>query len=223
MDAIIGLKDELKRLFLVYFIPGALSAWPWVFIIGKWFNVHPLVDHELLKDYGTTVYIITLIFFYGSGHIIAKLGARIEVRMENLIYTCIHIKHWKKCITDKAFLSNKRIKIEEENQQFTDTWYEYLKVDYPKSEPPLFIRYYTEFIIGLKFELNCLAAIFIMLLSLLYLEHNQFMDIMTKNNLTTFSIFSIVLWFYFLYEAFQGIQMAHELRKKLVEKLRDKK
>jgi hypothetical protein len=219
MDSIIGLKEEIKKLFLVYFIPGAMAAWPWIFVIVKWFNSHPFVNHELLKDYATTVYIITLLFFYGSGHIIAKIGSRIEVLMEKMIYKYIKVGSWYKFIRNKNdFRSLKSKEMKETHENFTDVWYRYLKSEYSKAEAPLFIRYYSEFIVGLKFELNNLAALPIMIISLYYLEKNHFINTMTYCNLLTLAFVCFGIWTYLLYEAFNGIKVAHELREKIITK-----
>jgi len=222
METLIGLKDEIKKLFLVYFIPGTLSAWPWIYIIAKFFVDHPIINQELLKDYGTILYIITLFFFYGSGHIVAKLGARLEVLLEKIIYDFVSIRNWKKFACDQGFRVNKKNEMKATREKFNNTWYNYLKIDYSKSEKPLLVRYYDEFIIGLKFEFNCVISIPIMVLSLVYLENNGFLSIMTTNNLFTFSFVFTILWLYLIYEATRGISVAHELREKIIEKFDSK-
>jgi hypothetical protein len=193
MDTLIGAKEEIKKLFLVYFIPGTLATWPWVFIIGKWFNDHPLIGSDILKEHGVASYVISLLFFYGSGHMLGKLGTRLEVILEWFLFK------FKK--VDKKV--------------FYDTWDKYLNTDYDKTKPSLLRRYYTDFITGFKFELNCMCSLPIMLISLYYLERNRFSDFMTESNLYTLMWVSMGIWLYLLFESLNGIIEADRLRNNL--------
>lgn len=193
MEAFLGIKEDIKKLFLIYFIPGIVATWPWVFLIGTWFKKHPLVSTDVFSDYPVPTYLFILLFFYGTGHFVAKLGARLEVGFENYLFKG----------------RSKKV--------YQDNWYNYLGLDFKKTEPPLILRYYGEFIIGLKFELNTLAAIPLMLGTLLPLEHFQCLDLMEKNSLIVLCFLSTAVWIYLLLEAEKGIVTANELRSKMFD------
>ncbi|MBS1689563.1 MAG: hypothetical protein JSS96_12625 [Bacteroidetes bacterium] len=197
------LDSNSERKILNIFFPGLLATWYlWLSAI---IDIKNLINKDekwkmLFKD--NTILNITIcasafIFIYGIGHLLRKIAIRIEVLQDS---------HYQKNLLTGSCIDDN------EKDEFDKVWYLYLQEKV--NDCPVIIRYYSSFITAYHFELTCVVALIIQLLSILcdyffnnYLSHRfQFFDM----------IISLIFACYLFWEANKSTSVAHYLRKKIV-------
>lgn len=108
--------------------------------------------------------------------------------------------------------------VDEINDKFYNTWEKYLMLQIPSSSEYVIIKYYRGFLNRLKFELNTVAALTIMSFGQLILLF-LFGDLQNIDWINTIVYIVILLVFisFLLIEAFKGIEVLDQLRKKMIK------
>jgi hypothetical protein len=199
MDLASGLKEDFKKLFLNYIALGALILAPPAYYFFQQFKPVEIEEQRLalIKDFSSGIIVGIFILCLVLGHLVLKMGHRFEIIIDNYIFSGRY-------------------------EEFDKLWYEYLKTTFEKNKEPTLVRYYSDFLIGLRFELGLLVALPITYTELFYLDQIKDAKILEANTHIGLLIllFFVYIWLY--NEARQGISEAHILRTHLVEIFKSK-
>lgn len=104
---------------------------------------------------------------------------------------------------------------------FYKRWTSYLLIDIPKDKEPVVLRYYRDVLVRLKFELNTSAALMAMLVGhlVLSIKLNGIRQLFDRLDLLTTLLYVLLIIFIIsilLMEAFKGIELLDDLRKKSI-------
>ena len=102
---------------------------------------------------------------------------------------------------------------------FYKRWALYLSINIPKESEPVILRYYRSVLVRFKFELNTSAALMAMLIGhlIMVIRMFGFQEFWYRINLFDTILYIILIFFVLsilLMEAFKGIELLDELRKK---------
>jgi len=196
MDFGSSFSDTARKVLLQIFFPGIIVCLPFGILLStciqegnaKWLQQ----DLNLLSFFSTAIAIIVL---YGIGHIINKIGARVEVWLE------------------QCFCCKKIILYESEFMRVFD---DYLRTYFDKKSEPVIIRYYSLMVIGLKFELNTCVALVLAFIE--YMVLIRFYDEINLGSRIWFLLILLVLIVsYLIYEAWAGIETLHGYRELIIK------
>jgi hypothetical protein len=219
-NTISGVTNSAKRTFVVEFFPAIISSWPIVFLIVTYYLDLILKKNETalyLSKYEYAATFLLVIFLYGLGHIISKIGLRLELILENILFESIS--------DGNPIIEIERELLEHFNKKnFYENWYNYLRVGFRKEEEPIIIRYYSALVSGFKFELNMLCSLVIMSINY-WIVSEIFMVEIIKCGIYTYSFFLLVLifLFYIIYESFNAIVEQHKLRIEIIKSFNDQR
>lgn len=235
MEAIKAIGTTTKNTITSEFFPGLVATWPLLLYVFKWYREEGKgllgLETKSLNNWEFIVSLILLIVLYGVGHLIGKLGSRLEIILERREIN----KNEKKLNDCNSCSDSNKIEnsIHDEyynKEEFYNTWYQYLRIAFKNDQTPTLVRYYSSLINAFKFELNMICSIIIMNLSLSLIEkdgwlnkgikssikHDLSLDLFSSEFYFLFTIMSIIVVWYLYYEASLAIHEQHKLRKEFI-------
>jgi hypothetical protein len=81
------------------------------------------------------------------------------------------------------------------------------------------IKYISSIVIRMKFELNMIVAILLMIFSLLIIEITNYSLFQNNCMLILFIVIFVLLIFYLIFESMTSIKVLHNCRKRLIDNL----
>lgn len=145
---------------------------------------------ELLKDFSTLIGFALFVLMFGIGHLILKMALRLEITLGNTVY-------------------------KENLEEYNNVWDSYLGTSFKAGIEPVVVRFYSTMLVGLKFELASIVSI-IFLITEIEVIDQFYINLIPFYLHGPMLIASSVLIIYLYYEAREGIEELHKLRKQII-------
>lgn len=194
--------EQAKRIFVGIFFPSIIAVWPTFFVVLQYVN-HD--NPELKKEIHSISFLISatvVIVMYGIGHFIEKIGARLEIYLEDMF------------CKSQGKAENRTF--EDYRKEFNGRFYEYLSTHFAKDCEPVIVRYYSSMLTGLKFELSLIVSLTIMCLSLFF-WNIFYLNLPIMPELIVISVLSLLIIIYLLFEAYTGVYTLDFYREAIVK------
>jgi hypothetical protein len=198
INEISSLKEDSKKTILLYMFPGVIFSWIHIIGLIKFGKANVLLNQWHFEHIEVFYYFLIFLMIYGCGHLMNKIGLRVEVFFESL--------KWMNKYKGK---------------EFDDTFEDYLKTHFEKEKEPVIIRYYSSFITAFKLETTLFCTLILMCISVIL--WNPYLRLLNYNHLIMIIIICLAITLYMTYEIKNAIANAHELRLVIIKSFKDSK
>ncbi len=145
---------------------------------------------ELLKEFSTLIGFALFVLMFGIGHLILKMALRIEITLGDIIH-------------------KNNIK------EYHNIWNSYLETSFKTGIEPVVVRFYSNMLVGLKFELASIISIMFLVTEIEIIDQ-YYINLIPFYLHGPMLITASLLIVYLYYEAREGIVELHKLRKQII-------